>query len=130
MSDLANAYRAYLACLNAQDWPALGRHVAEDVSRNGERLGLKGYRAMLEGDFRDIPDLSFNIELLAADPPYVAARLRFDCAPRGEFLGLPVNGRRVSFAENVFYRFRDDLIAEVWSVVDKMAIETQLAGHA
>ncbi|MDE3175937.1 MAG: ester cyclase, partial [Pseudomonadota bacterium] len=52
---------------------------------------------------------------------------RFDCAPRAVFLGLPVNGRRVLFAENVFYRFNGDRIAEVWSVVDKAAIEAQLA---
>lgn len=127
MDDLAAAYRAYLDCLNARDWEHLGRHVVDDVRRNGERLGVTGYRQMLEKDFRDIPDLAFQIELLAVDPPHVAARLRFDCKPSGFFLGLPVDGRRVSFAENVFYQFRDGKIAEVWSVIDKAAIERQLA---
>jgi predicted ester cyclase len=42
------------------------------------------------------------------------------------FLGLPVSGRRVNFTENVFYEFRDERIAEVWSLVDKAAIEAQL----
>jgi len=37
-----------------------------------------------------------------------------------------VNGRRVVFTENVFYRFRDERIAEVLSVIDKAAIEAQL----
>jgi predicted ester cyclase len=37
-----------------------------------------------------------------------------------------VNGKRVNFAENVFYQFRDERIAEVWSVIDKAAIEAQL----
>jgi predicted ester cyclase len=32
----------------------------------------------------------------------------------------------VSFAENVFYQFRAGKIAEVWSVIDKRAIEAQL----
>ena len=123
---LEETYRGYLACLNAQDWPNLGRFVAENARRNGEFLGLAGYRAMLEADFRAIPDLAFVIELLTVDPPHVAARLRFDCSPRGMFLGLAVNGRRVSFAENVFYRFEDGKIAEVWSVIDKPAIEAQL----
>ena len=36
------------------------------------------------------------------------------------------NGRRVAFAENVFYRFHNERIAEVWSVIDKAAIEAQL----
>jgi predicted ester cyclase len=124
--DLAAAYRGYLACLNAQDWPSLGRFVGDNARRNGEFLGLSGYRAMLEADFRAIPDLAFVIELLAVDPPYVAARLRFDCSPRGVFLGVPVNGRRVTFAENVFYRFEEGKVAEVWSVIDRAAIEAQL----
>jgi|SRR5271157_3576583 len=50
------------------------------------------------------------------------------CSPKGKFLGLIVNGRRVSFAENVFYEFKLSKIASVWSVIDKAAIEAQLAG--
>jgi predicted ester cyclase len=128
--DLADAYRAYIACLNAKDWPNLGRFVREDARHNGRQIGLSGYRRMLEQDFLQIPDLRFNIELLIADPPCVAARLAFHCTPREMFLGLPVNGRKVSFAENVFYRFRENRIEEVWSVIDKAAIETQLRGSA
>lgn len=123
---LANLYRAYIACLNARDWPALGRFVAGDARHNGRAFGLAGYRAMLERDVAAIPDLRFEIALLLADPPRVAARLRFDCTPKGVFLGLPVNGRRIAFTENVFYRFESGRIAEVWSVIDKIAIEAQL----
>lgn len=123
---LAHTYRAYIACLNQQDWPNLGQFVAENVARNGEQLGLSSYRQMLETDFREIPDLHFNIQLLIADPPYVASRLAFDCSPKGKFLGLDVNGKRVSFTENVFYEFRAGKIVQVWSVIDKAAIEAQL----
>ena len=123
---LPNLYRAYIDCLNRQDWPNLHRFVAEGARHNGRPFGLAGYRAMLERDFEEIPDLQFNIELMVCGPPYVASRLRFDCRPKGLFLDLPVNGRRVNFAENVFYRFRDERIAEVWSVIDKAAIEAQL----
>ena len=126
---LAATYRGYIACLNNQDWDDLGRFVDEDVRRNGQRLGLEGYRETLRQDFRDIPDLRFSIALLAADPPFVACRLVFDCSPVGEFLGLPVNGRRVAFAENVFYQLRAGLIVEVWSVIDKAAIEAQLTRY-
>jgi predicted ester cyclase len=83
---------------------------------------------VLEQDFADIPDLRFEIALLAISPPILAARLAFDCSPKGTFLGLNVNGRRVSFTENVFYEFRHSRIAAVWSIIDKTAIEAQLAG--
>lgn len=125
-TELTNIYRDYIACLNRQDWPALGQFVHEDAVHNARPLGLSGYRAMLEQDFREIPDLRFNIELLISEPPRIAARLKFDCTPVGTFLGLAVNGRRVSFCENVFYEFDDGKIRQVWSIVDKAAIEAQL----
>jgi predicted ester cyclase len=37
-------------------------------------------------------------------------------------------GRRVSFTENVFYRYQDVRIAQVWSIIDKAAVERQLQG--
>jgi len=87
---------------------------------------LSGYRAMLERDFSEIPDLYFNIHLLVSDSARVASRLGFVCTPKGIFLGLPVNGKKVSFTENVFYQFREGKIEQVWSVIDKAAIEAQL----
>ncbi|OHV07539.1 ester cyclase [Kushneria phosphatilytica] len=124
--ELASRYRKYIDCLNAQDWHNLGQFVHEDVVHNGRQLGLSGYREMLEQDFMAIPDLHFAIELLTSDPPHLASRLMFHCTPTGTFLGLPVNGRRISFAENVFYEFQDARIISVWSVLDKAAIEAQL----
>lgn len=123
---LAGLYRAYIACLNRQDWSELGHHVDEAVEHNGRRLGLSGYRGMLIKDFEDIPDLAFHIELLVCEPPLVAARLAFDCTPKSGFLGLKLDGRRVSFTENVFYTFEAGKIVTVWSVIDKAAIEAQL----
>jgi predicted ester cyclase len=125
-TDLAEIYRRYIACLNQQDWPKLEQFVHDEVSHNGGRIGLSGYRKMLEKDFHEIPDLHFNIRLLISDPPYIASRLQFDCTPKGKFLGLDVSGKRVSFAENVFYEFRREKIWQVWSVIDKAAIEAQL----
>ncbi|WP_185983229.1 ester cyclase [Aureimonas mangrovi] len=123
---LKRRYRAYLDCLNRQAWDELDRHVSTDVHHNGQPLGVDGYRDMLLADFEAIPDLRFEAERIVCDPPHVAARLLFRCTPRGEFLGLPVNGRTVSFGENAFYEFADGRISAVWSVIDKAAIEAQL----
>lgn len=123
---LAGFYRAYIDCLNARDWDRLGDFVAVDVTHNARPLGLDGYRAMPCQDYRDIADLRFDIELLVCEGASIASRLRFDCSPVGTFLGLPVNGRRVCFAENVFYELHQGRIARVWSVLDKTAIEVQL----
>ena len=125
--ELDEFYRAYIACLNERDWRQLGQFVDDDVRYNDELIRLSGYREMLERDVSQIPDLAFKIQLLLSDPPRIASRLSFDCSPTGTFVGLHVDGRRVTFTENVFYEIRRGKIGNVWSVIDKAAIEAQLA---
>jgi predicted ester cyclase len=125
-TDLCEIYRGYIACLNRQDWAKLDQFVHDEVSHNNRRTGISGYREMLERDFDEIPDLYFDIQLLVCDPPHIASRLAFNCAPKAKFLGLDVNGKRVSFTENVFYEFRVGKIWRVWSIIDRAAIEAQL----
>lgn len=124
--ELRSIYTRYIDCLNRQDWDRLGDFVDDAAEYNGVFIGLAGYRHMLEEDFRAIPDLRFEIGLLAADPPRIASRLEFDCTPRDMLFGLPVKGRRVRFAENVFYEFAAGRIRKVWSIIDKAAIAAQL----
>lgn len=57
----------------------------------------------------------------------VAARLMLDCTPQGEFMGLPINGRRVKWGEHILYRFDDEgKMEEIWVVADKGTVEEQL----
>ena len=112
-TDLSVVYRGYIVCLNKQNWSKLEQFVHADVHYNEQQIVIAGYREMLERDFYEIPDLHFDIQLLISDPPYIASRLRFNCTPKGTFLGLHVNGKRVSFTENVFYGFRGEKIAQV-----------------
>ncbi len=124
--ELKLSYRAYITCLNSQDWKRLGLYVARDVEYNGSKIGLEGYRRMLEGDLRAIPDLQFNIDLLVSEPPRIGCRLLFNCTPTGKLFDIPVNGRCIRFSENVFYEYSSDLISKVWSVIDTAAIRQQV----
>jgi predicted ester cyclase len=126
-TDLASAYRSYIACLNDRDLDCLGNFVDPEVDYNGERIGLTRYREMLEGNYRDIPDLRFRVQILVADASSVASRLVFDCTPVGRFLDLTIDGRRVLFHENVIYEYEGGKIRRVWSVIDRAEIEAQLS---
>ena len=127
MSTLLKIYRDYLACLNDQAWDDLPNFIDDKVTYNDQEIGLEGYRAMLEQNYRDIPDLYFEAQLLVADATLVASRLQFNCSPIGMFMDLPINGRRVHFSENVFYQIYNNKITKVWSVIDKAALEKQLS---
>ena len=123
---LADLYRAYIACLNRQDWPNLHRFVADDARHNGRPFGLAGYRAMLERDFEEIPDLQFNIELLGLRPAPCRepAPVRLPAeGPVSRSAGQRQAGR---LRRERLLSFPRRKIAEVWSVVDKAAIEAQL----
>ena len=124
---LSAVYREYLACLNTRRWDDLGRFVADDVRYNGEAVGLAGYRAMLEADVDNIPDLQFVPDILLADRDVVSCRLVFHCTPRRRVFGVEPTGAQVSFAEHVFYRMVDAKIADVRSLIDTQAVRDQLS---
>jgi predicted ester cyclase len=123
-------YQDYIDCLNRQDWKNLTQFVDDEVQYNGHRIGVTGYRDLLVDDFRQIPDLYFDIQLIVSDGSQIASRLKFNCTPTSKFLGLDVNGKKISFTENVFYEFRAEKIWKVWSIIDKRAIESQLLAPA
>jgi steroid delta-isomerase-like uncharacterized protein len=123
-------YRAYLAALNERRLDDLADFVADDLTYNGEPMTRRRYRDMIAADIAAIPDLVFAADVVVAAGDRVACRLVFDCTPQHEFLGFTPNGRRLVFAEHVFYRFRDGRIAEVSSLIDRPAIERQLRAPA
>ena len=123
---LENIYRDYIAALNAGRFDDLDRFVHGRLTYNGEEWTLEQYQALLADDVRKIPDLHYEIQLLVVNADQVACRLWFDCTPRQVFLGMDAGGRRVSFAEHVFYRFRANRIENVWSLIDTDGIRRQL----
>jgi len=72
-NDLSDIYRAYIACLNKQDWTRLKQFVDDNVSYNGQEFGLRKYRQMLEKDFYKIPDREL---CRSANPVILWASLR------------------------------------------------------
>lgn len=126
MNSYDDIYREYINCLNRRDITGLAKFVHDNVHYNNQQVGLPGYQKMLEKNFIEIPDLYFDIQLLISSNAYIASRLHFDCTPQKDFLGLHINGKKISFTENVFYQFKEGKIEQVWSVIDKVAIENQL----
>jgi|GEM_PF-86853 len=117
-AELSAQFRDFITCLNDQSWVILDAFVAEDLIHNGKPLGLAGYRQMFEQLHRELPNLHFDIELLIAEAPLLAARLKFDCGPPVSIPGLPESAVKVVLNENAFYKFRDGKICQIWSTVE------------
>lgn len=126
MSGLDGIYRAYLDALNGRRFDELDRYVHDELVYNDRPISRAQYTDMIVDDVRRIPDLVFAVDMLVCDDDVVACRLWFDCTPEHEFAGIAPTGRRVAFAEHVFYRFRDGRIAQVWSLIDTDAVRDQM----
>ncbi|WP_406622254.1 ester cyclase [Pararhodobacter zhoushanensis] len=100
-----------------------------EVEHNGRRLGLGGYRSMLEGDFRAIPDLCFGVSQMVSEPPPIAARLHFESRLAGGLFGLPVHGKRVQFEESVFHTLAHGRLRWVGPVINEAAIAARRAEY-
>jgi steroid delta-isomerase-like uncharacterized protein len=125
-AELENIYRAYLDALNERRLDDLVHYVHDELTYNGDTLTRHQYRELIAADIAAIPDLTFDAHIIVAGDDRVACRIVFECTPQHEFLGFSPNGQRLSFAEHVFYHFRDGRIASVSSLIDRFAIQGQL----
>lgn len=123
---LERIYRAYLDALNERRLDDLAEFVHDQLVYNDRTISRQEYAQLLAEDVQNIPDLRFTIDLCVATDDVVACRLWFDCTPEHEFAGIAPSGRRVAFAEHVFYRFRAGRIAQVWSLIDTEAVREQM----
>lgn len=126
MSDLRDHYLRYIATLNTRRFEDLPSFVADELTYNGAPLTGRQYRELIEDDVRRIPDLVFDVQHLIVGDDHVACRMRFECTPVEPFRGRRPTGARVLFTEHVFYRFHDDRITHVWSLLDVDALRGQL----
>ena len=126
-AELERHYRAYLDALNERRLDDLVRFVHDDLTYNGEPMTRAQYRDLIAADIAAIPDLTYDARIVVAAGGRVACRILFSCTPRAEFLGFSPNGERLTFAEHVFYDFRDGRIEAVTSMIDRYAIQAQLS---
>ena len=76
------------------------------------------------------PDLEYNIEeLLAAEGDRIACRWNWTGTHRGEDLGMPPTGKRVTVRGISIFRLRDGKIAEVWVVRNDLPLLQQLGAE-
>jgi predicted ester cyclase len=126
MPGLESVYRSYLAALNERRLDDLPGFVHDELTYNGAPMSRVQYRDLLATDIEAVPDLFYDAQIVVATDDRVACRLFFSCTPQRDFLGFTPNGKRLTFAEHVFYDFRDARIAAVTSLIDRYSIQTQL----
>jgi predicted ester cyclase len=125
-NELADFYRRYNRCCNDHAFGRLGEFVVDDIRVDDEPCGLARYVSGLEDVVRAFPDYRWELRHMLVDAPIVAAHFSDTGTHRGEFLGVPATGRRVTTQEFAIYRIEDGRIAEVWVTADNLRLLSQL----
>ncbi len=122
---------AWHAAWNDDDLAAMGDLLADDYVRHS---GGRGRRSLDRADFLEVirsvreafPDLETSIEDLFGEGDRVAIRWSSTGTHRGEFLGIPPTGRRITTQGITIGRFEGDHIAEEWVTWELTQLMTDL----
>jgi steroid delta-isomerase-like uncharacterized protein len=106
--------------LLAQDFV---EHQELPVAGPGDREGVKQFITMAHSAF---PDFTARIDDIIAEDDKVVARTTFSGTHKGDFMGIPPTGNRISFQVIDILRFVDGKIVEHWGVDDNMTMMQQL----
>jgi steroid delta-isomerase-like uncharacterized protein len=85
--------------------------------------GWRGFIATFLGGF---PDLQLIVEDMVAAGDRVAVRWTFQGTHRGEFLGVPPTGKRVTMSAVEINRVAAGKVAEHWVQLDQLGLLQQL----
>lgn len=129
--DLRARHSAFLDICNARNWSLLPTVISSNIMIQNNPVGLAAFAPFMANMVQQIPDLHFVPELVVADPTNntLACRFTFTCNPIGEFWGLPINGRKVTFSEHMILVFNDEgegKIEKCWTIPDIEAVRRQL----
>jgi len=88
-----------------------------------DREGVKVLTTMLRGAF---PDFKATIDDILAEGDKVVVRMTWSGTHKGEFMGIPATGKRVSFGVIDIIRIAGGKLVEHWGQMDSMGMMQQL----
>jgi steroid delta-isomerase-like uncharacterized protein len=85
-----------------------------------------GFRQIVDATRQAFPDVHVNVMDVVAEDDFVVFHDTVRATSRGEFFGVPANGKRLEWTEIHFLRIRNGRIVEHWANFDQLGILQQL----
>jgi len=112
------------------DLAAIDEFLAPDVVNHTPPPGMpgdrEGSREVIGAIRAAFPDHDAVVEHMVAEGDLVASYKTFTGTHRGEFMGIPPTGRRVTMRVMDFVRIRDGKVTDHWNIVDVAGMLAQL----
>jgi predicted ester cyclase len=111
---------------NRHNLDVIDELVAADVVSHspfpGQKPGVAGVKETMATFIGAFPDLSIQFTHLLAEGDKVMGYFTVSGTHRGELLGKPPTGRRVSYEEVIVLRVKSGKIVEHWAVADALSL--------
>jgi steroid delta-isomerase-like uncharacterized protein len=92
----------------------------------GEVKGPEGFKKMFMENRKTFPDIHFTIDDMVAEGDKVAVRYTMTATHKGELMGIPPTGKKISIQSAFFYRFKDGKEVEALTYSDNLSLFQQL----
>ena len=100
--------------------------VAPDYIDHEKNIGREGLKQLFTMGLTAFPDWHESIEDIIAEGDKVWVRLTYTGTHRGEFMGLPPTGKKITSKAVDIYRVVNGKLAEYWNVTDNVSIFKQI----
>ncbi|KAI6248771.1 hypothetical protein HI914_02953 [Erysiphe necator] len=124
------SFLAYIETLNThkpQTPLDLSNFMQPLIVVNNETYTLSEYETSLLNLMNAAPDFHISVQKLIAEGSTIATRFLVTCTPEQLYMGFSPNGKRIEYAEHVFYRFCGKKCCEISALIDIKAVESQLS---
>jgi steroid delta-isomerase-like uncharacterized protein len=85
-----------------------------------------GFREIVVATRKAFPDVHVDVKDVVAEGNFVVFRDTVSATSRGDFFGVPANGKRLTWTEIHFLRIANGRIVEHWTNFDQLGILRQL----
>lgn len=92
----------------------------------GIPAGREGVKELTAGFRNTFPDFKATIDDMVAEGDKVVIRMTWTGTQKGEFMGVPPTGKKVSFSVIDVIRIADGKFVEHWGLMDSMGLMQQL----
>lgn len=116
--------------LNSRNWDLVDELVANDYVFHGsagkEVRGREGLKQFLQMFVSAFPDLHFDVQDIFTEGDKAVSRLLGRGTHKGELMGIPPTGKKITTSVICIHRFVGSMIAEDWELIDLFGLMLQL----
>jgi C-1 hydroxylase len=118
--------RRFIEVYNRRNLDLIDDFVAPDYVDHTNKVDREGLKQLFNMGLTAFPDWHETIEDIIAEGDKVWVRLAYTGTHKGEFIGIPPTGKKITSKAVDIYRIVNGKLAEYWNVTDNVNIFKQI----